>query len=333
MKYLIVNADDFGNYTSVNEGILYGIEKGVITSTSVMITRKHTEDIEKLKQFPAISVGLHFEMPKGGTPVIEEFEKQIALFTNLMGRKPDHFDSHKIRPKDINGLVEFLGKYSKENSMPIRDWGHANLIDKFFGLNLEGTGSLTLDRVTPNGLIKALEILSEMGLLEFLTDNFGETHVVGSVELDLMVWRDIDIEVIATNKPTKENAISVAGFIYKNEHVRRVTPIDYTDGDGVKKPKGQYVGAEYVENGNKWKLDVWLLDKQSSRSFEVTNTLKGKITPENRIAILNIKNDLFEHPKYRKDFVSVDIYNAVIEGKVHNTQEFKDLLAKRNIIL
>lgn len=192
---------------------------------------------------------------------------------------------------------------------------------------------VNLDDLSTELKNKALEILSEMDLLEFLTANFGETHIVGSVELDLMVWRDIDIEVIATNKPTKENAISVAGFIYKNNHVRRVTLIDYTDGDGIKKPKGQYVGAEYTENGNKWKIDVWLLDTQSSRSFEVTNTLKSKITPENRKIILNIKNDLFEHPKYRKEFVSVDIYNAVIEDNVHNTQEFKDLLAKRNIIL
>jgi len=78
MRYLIINADDFGNYSAVNEGIIHGIEKGVITSTSVMVTRKHSGDVRKLKQFPNISIGLHFELPKDGTPV------EISLLTGKL---------------------------------------------------------------------------------------------------------------------------------------------------------------------------------------------------------------------------------------------------------
>lgn len=169
MRYLIINADDFGNFTAGDRGIDHGMERGVITSTSVMVTRKHTEDIKNLLPFPNISVGLHFELPKDNTSVATEFNRKVELFEKLVGRKPDHIDSHKIRPKDITDLVSYLGEYSKRNRTPIRDWGHANLIDKFFGLNLEGTGTLDLSRITPIGLLKALEGNLKEGYNELMT--------------------------------------------------------------------------------------------------------------------------------------------------------------------
>lgn len=43
MKYLIINADDFGIYDAVNQGITEGIKRGVITSTSVMVLRDKTK--------------------------------------------------------------------------------------------------------------------------------------------------------------------------------------------------------------------------------------------------------------------------------------------------
>lgn len=145
------------------------MEKGVITSTSVMVTRKHTEDVKNLLGFPNVSIGLHFELPKDNTSVVAEFNRQVELFEKLVGRKPDHIDSHKIRPKDINGLTEYLEEYSQKHRTPIRDWGHANLIDQFFGLNLEGTGPLNLGRVTPMGLIRALEENLKEGYNELMT--------------------------------------------------------------------------------------------------------------------------------------------------------------------
>ena len=101
---------------------------------------------------------MHFELSKDkNVDIIGEFKTQVAIFTKLMGQGSDHFDSHKIRPKDITGLKDLLETYSKDHKMPIRDWGHANLIDKFFGLNLEGTGTLDVNKITPQALIKTLD--------------------------------------------------------------------------------------------------------------------------------------------------------------------------------
>lgn len=108
MKYLIINADDFGNYSQADKGIIVGIKSGVVTSTSVMVTRKYASDAMELLQFPNISIGLHFEIPKGSISSVEEFDKQINIFRDLVGKKPDHIDTHKVKPKEITGFREFL---------------------------------------------------------------------------------------------------------------------------------------------------------------------------------------------------------------------------------
>src|SRR4051794_5424327 len=66
MKYLIINADDFGMSREVNTGTKKGIEQGIITSVSVMVNMPYFDDaIKFLKRYPHISVGLHFNITEG----------------------------------------------------------------------------------------------------------------------------------------------------------------------------------------------------------------------------------------------------------------------------
>ncbi|MBI4999163.1 ChbG/HpnK family deacetylase [Candidatus Gottesmanbacteria bacterium] len=58
MKRLIVNADDFGNTSGVNRGIIYGFKNGIITSTSLMVKRPEAEEAAKLaKENPGLGWG------------------------------------------------------------------------------------------------------------------------------------------------------------------------------------------------------------------------------------------------------------------------------------
>ena len=58
---LIVNADDYGLSPLFNKGILALIEKGIVTSTTVMIKRKYVRPA-LLTKFEKISIGLHLEL-------------------------------------------------------------------------------------------------------------------------------------------------------------------------------------------------------------------------------------------------------------------------------
>lgn len=140
MKYLIVNADDFGYSYSINKGIIEAHTKGIVTSTSVMIDAVAAHEADELTKYPDLSIGLHFEV-KEIKNVQAELVRQIEKFVSVVGRKPDHLDSHKIHTT-TEGIKEVLDEYAKKHGVPVRDLGHAKFIDTFFGFNSNGDVSL-----------------------------------------------------------------------------------------------------------------------------------------------------------------------------------------------
>ena len=62
-KYLIVNADDFGQSPGVNRGIIQAHERGIVTSASLM-TRWLAAGEASLyaKEHPELSIGLHLDL-------------------------------------------------------------------------------------------------------------------------------------------------------------------------------------------------------------------------------------------------------------------------------
>src|SRR5438046_987698 len=60
MKYLIVNADDFGYSARVNAAVEKVHREGVLTSASLMVTEEGREEaVELARQMPGLGVGLH----------------------------------------------------------------------------------------------------------------------------------------------------------------------------------------------------------------------------------------------------------------------------------
>ena len=63
MKQLIVNADDFGLTTGVNQGILRAFKDGIVTSASLLVTGSAFEGAVALaQQSPELDVGLHLTL-------------------------------------------------------------------------------------------------------------------------------------------------------------------------------------------------------------------------------------------------------------------------------
>ena len=60
MKYLIVNADDFGQTSGINRGIVEAHLYGIVTSTSLMVDQPGAEEAARLAAgLDNLSVGLH----------------------------------------------------------------------------------------------------------------------------------------------------------------------------------------------------------------------------------------------------------------------------------
>lgn len=59
-KYLIVNADDFGLCESINRGIIYAHENGIVNSTSILANGEAFESAVKMAhEHPNLNVGIH----------------------------------------------------------------------------------------------------------------------------------------------------------------------------------------------------------------------------------------------------------------------------------
>jgi predicted glycoside hydrolase/deacetylase ChbG (UPF0249 family) len=100
VRFLIVNADDFGLSDGVTDGILEAHTRGVVTSTSLMVLAPGAERAaQSAREHPSLSVGLHFVEDDDvdlddPDQAAQAFDRQLARFRELMGAGPTHVDSH-----------------------------------------------------------------------------------------------------------------------------------------------------------------------------------------------------------------------------------------------
>lgn len=100
MKYLIINADDFGYSKIFNASILALIKNGLISSTTVMVNWINNEQADQISELSALtkyrnlSIGLHLEFSDDNFK--SETERQYGRFFSIFGFKPSHIDLHKF---------------------------------------------------------------------------------------------------------------------------------------------------------------------------------------------------------------------------------------------
>ena len=90
MKKLIVNADDFGLHTLINQGIIKGHREGFITSTSIMPSADaYEEAVELAKANPKLGIGIHLTLVGGVKSVLPK--EQVSSLLDAEGRfLPDY---------------------------------------------------------------------------------------------------------------------------------------------------------------------------------------------------------------------------------------------------
>src|SRR5437879_2020588 len=114
LRYVIVNADDFGRSPGINDGIREAFERGVVTSASLMVRWPSSEAAAAYaRRHPKLSVGLHLDLGEwvyrdqewvqlyrlvdesDPGAVSEEISRQLETFERLMLRPPTHLDCHQ----------------------------------------------------------------------------------------------------------------------------------------------------------------------------------------------------------------------------------------------
>lgn len=177
---------------------------------------------------------------------------------------------------------------------------------------------------------EADELLDNRGLRRLL-EEYAPVHVVGSYALGLMVWRDLDILMDAPR-------LTIHDFLDLGKRVSALlspTKISFHDNlnhQRPEEPRGLYWGVRLgdIKKGA-WKIDIWAFDSDlaSAKLLECEN-LKQRLNPQNRIAILGLKSHLWQHPMYRDQITSQDIYDAVLQHGATTLTDFWSYVGNRS---
>jgi predicted glycoside hydrolase/deacetylase ChbG (UPF0249 family) len=140
-RYLIVNADDFGASRGVNRGIIECHTRGVVTSTSFLVTgRAVGEAVALSRDHPALAVGLHWDICgederefdlDNSAAVRDEFRRQLDAFVDLLGRPPTHVDSHRHLHREEN-VLPVIRELTAPLGVPLREDGPVQFVGGFY---------------------------------------------------------------------------------------------------------------------------------------------------------------------------------------------------------
>ena len=200
MKYLIVNADDFGLSKSVNEGIIHAHKQGIVSSTTVMMNMPYAQEaIHYHRDNPKLGFGVHLVLTQGRPlgkgyqtllnkdgffsqlnvrkrqfdkeEVIHEWSLQIEAFQN-MGIEPSHLDSHQgiYRFQDMQSVCLAL---QKKYRLPFRNHFHywhpslgikTDFSNRFFKEGATASSLKSIISKVKNGHV--LEVMCHPGYLD-----------------------------------------------------------------------------------------------------------------------------------------------------------------------
>ena len=175
-KYLIVNADDFGQSPGINRGIIKAYRCGIVTSASLMVRWPAAMEASAYaREHPSLSLGLHVDLgekvfrtgewvPLYGvvpsqdqTAIRDEISRQLDVFHSLMGHGPSHLDSHQhvhLREPVRAILIEV----AHQLGIPLRHCSaEIGYRGNFYGQTAEGAP--LPDVISVDGLIHILETL------------------------------------------------------------------------------------------------------------------------------------------------------------------------------
>jgi predicted glycoside hydrolase/deacetylase ChbG (UPF0249 family) len=175
-KYLIVNADDFGQSPGINRGIITAYRDGIVTSASLMVRWPAADEAAAdARRHPSLSVGLHIDLGEqilragewvplysvvpvqNESTVRDEIFRQLGMFDRLVGHAPTHLDSHQhVHLREPARVI--LGEIAERLGVPLRNCSReVSYCGSFYGQADDDTPMR--DVISVDGLIHILKAL------------------------------------------------------------------------------------------------------------------------------------------------------------------------------
>lgn len=215
-KKLIVNADDFGQSEGVNKGIIQCYEKGIVTSTSLMVRYPSAKNAaDYAKNNPGLGLGLHVDLGEwtfknndweplyeviplnDSETVYNEIKNQLHGFFKLMKVQPTHLDSHQ-HVHQRRELKPIFIEIARELNIPLRGTGTlVKYCGFFYGQGEQG-----------QPLADAISITGLETILHGIHEGITEMACHPALENDLnTMYKERDTEVRTLCNPRAKNLL------------------------------------------------------------------------------------------------------------------------------
>jgi predicted glycoside hydrolase/deacetylase ChbG (UPF0249 family) len=224
---VIVNADDFGMSDGINRGVIEAHKRGIVTSASLMVKQPKAVEAARLARAePKLGLGLHIDLiewePIDGEwqqiyarvdvedprQIAAEIAEQLDIFQQLVGRKPDHIDSHQHVHMDGAARDEAL-RVARALDVPLRG------LDRRIAFCGEYYGQQGKSDPYPEGVT----LSNLLRLTEAMTDGWTELMCHPGYALDLrsVYAREREMELAVLCQPElpaafRSNRIELRSF-------------------------------------------------------------------------------------------------------------------------
>jgi len=169
---------------------------------------------------------------------------------------------------------------------------------------------------------EADDLLYRRGILNILRQ-FGNPHLSGSYSLQLMTWRDLDI-YLEMEPLDSERFRDLGRQLGQELKPRKLSFTDHLNFPTTEALSGLYWGIRTDElSRGGWNLDVWgVTPAVCAERLAYCESLRSEISPQARLAILRIKNEICHLAGYRKTITSRHVYEAVLLGQATSVEDF-----------
>lgn len=213
MKKIILNNDDLGISSSVNDATLELYKLGIIKSATLLVCAPKAKEISKEFLNDDFSLGVHFSLTifepltnglkhcvennsfkkidflRFGREIIKEevgdieneFRAQLKEFINITGKLPSHIDSHHHIHK-IGNVGEAIENIAKELNIKIRDVGDKKITSLYHPTNLNNYNTKNVYEFITilNGVPECCDIMTHVATSNDLShiSSYNENRVV-----------------------------------------------------------------------------------------------------------------------------------------------------------
>ena len=172
------------------------------------------------------------------------------------------------------------------------------------------------------------KMLKATGVLDILGKGLAPPTIYGSYSYKLMVYPDIDCDIVSENV-SQELVAQIAAKLIETDFVRKISVVNTVHTPSRRKgiPKGFWIGIDIPFEGDRWGIDCWYQKPEwRTQTIRPYSDELQHISAEQKDAILLIKHWLIINGLYdKKSYTSVDVYDAVLDKNVTSVEAFKVL--------